>query len=285
MPAAALLLVLISAMIHAGWNALAKHSLDKFSFIWLAFLINTIWQLPFVTVCFIDGQLSWAAWPWFLATTLAHALYLWLLSEAYRLGDYSLAYPLSRGLGVALVPIGGWLLMHERLSHAGSAGIGLVVVGILFVWLSSSLGSSRPSRPALLAALGTGICVASYNLIDKQAMAVTGISPLPWISMMMLCQTLVLLPLALRSHTKLLREVRSRGWQLAACAAGAMVSYLLVLHAFQLAPTGYVVASRECSIVFAVFIGNLALRERQFKRRLIGAVAIVAGVVMMALWG
>ena len=285
MPLAALLLVLISAAIHASWNALAKHSLDKFSFIWLAFLFNTIWQLPYVIICFVDGQLFWSAWPWFLATTLAHSLYLWLLSESYRLGDYSLAYPLSRGLGVALVPIGGWLLLHEQLSRGGSAGIGMVLAGILFVGFSSSVGSARPSRLALLAALGTGICVASYNLIDKQAMVTTGITPLPWICMMMLCQTLLLLPLALRRRAVLLTELRSRGWQLLACAGGTLISYLLVLHAFKLAPTGYVVASRECSIVFAVLIGSLALREQQFKRRLAGALAIVAGVAMMAVWG
>lgn len=285
MPLSALSLVLLSALIHAGWNALAKQAADKFSFIWLAFLINAVWQIPYVVYCFAAAILDWSAWPWFLATTLTHSLYLWLLSEAYRLGDYSIAYPISRGLGVALVPIGGWLLLHEQLSHFGSVGIGLVLSGILFVGLSSTIGIGGPSRIAALAAIGTGLCVASYNLIDKQAMQVTGIGPLPWICMMMLCQTIVLLPLALRRRQALHQALSGNLPALAACSAGSLLSYLLVLHAFSLAPTAYVVASRECSIVFSVLIGSLLLRETQFKRRLGGALAIVGGVAIIALWG
>jgi drug/metabolite transporter (DMT)-like permease len=284
-PLAALSLVLLSALIHAGWNALAKQATDKFSFIWLAFLLNAIWQAPYVVYCFAVGTLNWTAWPWFLATTLAHSLYLWLLSEAYRLGDYSIAYPISRGLGVALVPIGGWLLLQEQLSPGGSAGIGLVLCGILFVGVSSAVGPHRPSRLAVLAAAGTGLCVASYNLIDKQGMLATGITPLPWISMMMLCQTLALAPLALQRRQALRQILSGRLPALLACAAGSLLSYLFVLQAFSLAPTAYVVASRECSIVFSVLIGSLLLREAQFKRRLAGALAIVAGVAMIALWG
>lgn len=285
MPLAALVLVLCSALIHSGWNALAKRATDKFSFIWLAFLLNAIWQLPYVISCLANGTLLASAWPWYLATTAAHAGYIWLLSESYRLGDYSLAYPISRGLGVALVPIGGLLLLQEQLSSGGAAGIGLVLAGILFAGFSSTIGNSRPSMLALLAALGTGVCVAAYNLIDKQGMLSTGIAPLPWISMMMVCQTIALLPLALSRRPAIATELRSNMPALLACAAGTFGGYLLVLHAFHLAPTAYVVASRECSIVFSVLIGSLLLGESQFKRRLVGAVAIVAGVSLIAILG
>ncbi len=285
MPLYALLLVLLSALIHASWNALAKRSRDKFSFIWIAFLFNAVWQLPFVIACFANGSLHIAAWPWYLATTAAHAAYIWLLSEAYRLGDYSLAYPISRGLGVSLVPLGGLLLLQEQLSPAGACGIALVIAGIMFTGLSSTLGHSRPGSLALLAALGTGLSVACYNLIDKQAMLATGISPLPWISMMMVCQTAVLLPLVLRRQAAIREELRSNLPALLGCAAGTFGGYLLVLHAFRLAPTAYVVASRECSIVFSVLIGSLLLGELQFKRRLGGALGIVAGVAVIAIYG
>ncbi|MCB1217520.1 EamA family transporter [bacterium] len=285
MPLAALLLVLSSALIHASWNALAKRANDKFSFIWLAFVINALWQLPYVIWCFSQGLLTTAAWPWYLATTLAHSGYIWLLSESYRLGDYSLAYPISRGLGVALVPLGGWLLLHEQLSQGGAAGVGLVIAGILFTGLASSLGQGRPGPAAILAACGTGVCVAAYNLIDKQAMLATGIAPLPWISMMMVSQSLVLLPLALQRREALRSELRSNLRSVLACAFGTFGGYLLVLYAFRMAATAYVVASRESSIVFSVLIGFLLLGERQFKRRLSGALAIVAGVLLIALFG
>ncbi|MCB1219685.1 MAG: EamA family transporter [Planctomycetales bacterium] len=285
MPLAALTLVLCSALIHSSWNALAKQSRDKFSFIWLAFLINGFWQLPYVAYCFWTGELSWSAWPWMLATTIAHSGYIYLLSESYRLGDYSLAYPISRGLGVALVPIAGLLLLKEELSAGGAAGVGLVIAGILFTGLSSTVGRQKASLAAVLAASGTGLFVASYNLVDKQAMLATGIHPLPWISLMMVSQTLALLPLALGRRDSVRTELKQNLRSVLFCAAGTFGGYLLVLFAFRLAPTAYVVASRESSIVFSVLIGYLLLGERQFKRRLSGALAIIAGVALIALLG
>jgi drug/metabolite transporter (DMT)-like permease len=61
------------------------------------------------------------------------------------------------------------------------------------------------------------------------------------------------------------------------------LAYTLVLFAFQLSKTGYVVASRELSIVLSAVIGSLWLREGRLAPRLIGAAIVLGGVACIAL--
>ena len=56
-----------------------------------------------------------------------------------------------------------------------------------------------------------------------------------------------------------------------------------MLFAFRLSKVGYVVASRELSILFSAFIGPLWLREGRLAPRLAGASVVLAGVVCVAL--
>jgi drug/metabolite transporter (DMT)-like permease len=61
-----------------------------------------------------------------------------------------------------------------------------------------------------------------------------------------------------------------------------LTAYLLVLFAFRLSKTGYVVAGRELSIVFSMLIGSLWMREGRLGPRLLGASIILAGVSCVA---
>src|SRR5215467_6860659 len=128
MPAAALALVLAAALFHSCWNALTKNARDQFAFLWLAvavagvaFLPVTLWALP-------PGGVPPAAWPFVIATIVLHALYFYALGRSYRSGEFSLVYPVARGLGVALVPVLAAVVLDERPSPVGAFGIALVVV-------------------------------------------------------------------------------------------------------------------------------------------------------------
>src|ERR1043165_215204 len=118
MPAAALALVLAAAVVHSGWNALTKRAHDQFAFLCLAvglggvlFLPVTLWTLP-------PGGVPVPAWPYVIATVVLHALYFYALGRSYRSGEFSLVYPVARGLGVALVPVLAVLVLDERPSAA-----------------------------------------------------------------------------------------------------------------------------------------------------------------------
>jgi drug/metabolite transporter (DMT)-like permease len=67
-------------------------------------------------------------------------------------------------------------------------------------------------------------------------------------------------------------------------AMGAMMlaAYLSVLTAMSMAPVSYVVAAREIGVVVAALLGMLVLREPWSPSRLVAAVVIFSGLVVIA---
>ena len=61
------------------------------------------------------------------------------------------------------------------------------------------------------------------------------------------------------------------------------IAYVLVLFALRLAPVSYVAPAREVSILVGALIGTRMLAEGHTRRRVAGAVAIVGGVLALAL--
>jgi drug/metabolite transporter (DMT)-like permease len=285
MPAAALVLVLAAAVFHSCWNALTKGARDQFAFLCLAvgvasvaFLPITLWWLP-------PGGVPAAAWPYVIATIVLHALYFWALGRSYRSGEFSLVYPVARGLGVALVPVLAALLLDERPSAVGALGIALVVVGIIALQWVGRTRSSEHARltlgPGTGWALLTGLTIAAYALVDKAG--VSRLHPVPYIGLMFVGSLLLLVPAALTDRGRFGQEWRTNWKSILVASVMTLTAYLLVLFAFRLSKAGYVVAARETSIVISVLIGRLWFGERGLAPRLAGAALVLAGVACLAL--
>jgi multidrug transporter EmrE-like cation transporter len=277
---AALGLIVCAAGLHAGWNAMAKRGGDAVVFLWLATVSSTALLLPPGLWYLATEGIAAAAVPFVIATVFVHAFYFYALGRSYASGAYSLVYPIARGLGVALVPVLALALFDERLSPLGSAGVALVVAGIVTLHvLTAGPGAVRLDRRVLWPVI-TGLTIASYSLIDKAGVA--RINPIPYILLMEGGCALLGVPLlALRREA-----VRSElgGWrQIVLAGAMSALAYTLVLFAFRLSKTGYVVAARELSIVLSAVIGSLWLREGRLGPRLAGAGIVLAGVACIAL--
>ena len=58
----------------------------------------------------------------------------------------------------------------------------------------------------------------------------------------------------------------------------------MVLAGVRLAPVGYVAALRESSVVLGAGAGWLFLHERLGRARLVSAVVVAAGLVLLIVW-
>jgi multidrug transporter EmrE-like cation transporter len=212
---------------------------------------------------------------------ILHAAYFFTLGRAYGAGDFSLVYPVARGLGVALVPLAALILFDEQLSPLGSLGVVLVATGIFVLhWRPGGWGRAALGRPGTGWALATGVLIAAYSLLDKAGVA--RISPLAYIWLMELGSCILLTPVALAKRDVMRREWRTNRGTIAAAALMSPTAYLFVLFAFQLSKTGYVVAAREMSIVLSAIIGSVWMKEGALGHRLAGAGVVLAGVVCVA---
>jgi len=308
MPTAALVLVLTAALFHSCWNALTKRAHDQFAFLCWAVAVASVLFLPVMLWALPPGGVPPSAWPFVIVTVVLHALYFYALGRSYRSGEFSLVYPVARGLGVALVPVLAAIFLDERPSSLGALGIAFVVVGIValqWVGRSTAMGGperapqaplvargtpAKPWRPSTYAsrlgpgtgwALLTGLTIAGYALVDKAG--VSRLHPVPYIGLMFVGSLVLLLPLALTNVERFRREWTANWRTILVASAMTLTAYLLVLFAFRLSKAGYVVAAREVSIVVSVVIGRLWFGERRLAGRLAGAGLVLAGVICLAL--
>lgn len=293
MPADALALVVLSAFLHAGWSALMKRSPDLLAFNALQCaptLLVGLALLPFLPL----HELGPDFFAVLAASSLIHGVYFLGLTRALELGELSLVYPIVRSTP-ALLPLLALPLLGERPSPAGAGGIAVVVAG---VWLVQ--GEGRVSRRALLSPAArwagfTLVTTVGYSLSDKRAMAL--LEAAPWSSpvprsvayffLLSAGSSLVFLPLAGRrlAGARLRASMRRELPAVLLSVAASLLSYGLVLEAFRSAPVSYVVAVRQLSVLFAVGLSVLWLRERPSALRLSGAVATVVGVALIAYAG
>lgn len=286
-----LALVVLSAFLHAIWSASIKGSRNPLGF--------NLLQLapPVAAACLLPlwvplGDVPRAVWWIAIGTGLSHGFYFYWLARALASGELSIVYPIARS-APAFLPLFAVLLLGESLSIRGALGIAVVVAGMWAVQADSGVvGWQRFRAPGAKFAWLTLLASIGYSLCDKAAMARLNVAP--WHSaippavvyylLLSVAGGLVFTPLALRrvSRAELAAVARSE-WRNAFLAAGvSFVSYGLILQALRSAPVSYVVAARQTSVLFAVAIGALHWRERPSRLRLLGALATVLGVALVA---
>jgi uncharacterized membrane protein len=244
-----------------------------------------VFLIPAVAVTAVKG-LTWAGAGFGLGTALFHAAYGFWLARSYQLGDLSSVYPVSRGVGPALIPIAAVLLLDETVSPWAGLGIGLVVTGIYVIHVESWAPRDvlRPLAalrlPATRAALVTGGLITCYTLWDKAALDY--LTPLGINQFSMFGYVVVLGPLAFAGdRTALHLEWQERKWSIVAAGVLAPAAYMLVLAALTASRVSYVAPTREVGIVLGALAGVLFLGEGYGASRVAGSALIVAGVLTL----
>jgi phosphonate utilization associated putative membrane protein len=275
------LTVLIGALLHASWNALVKSSADKEMDTALIHLIGSVMAIP---VVFWVGWPPQSAWPYLLASITIHVGYYVALTGAYRHGELGLTYPLMRGVAPLLVALSASVTLGEQLSPIAWLGVLGISLGVFVLGLSQH---AFDAPKAVAFALANAVIIAIYTVVDGQGVRAAGTT---LTSTLQYVATLFMLdgwPFALmiwaRRGAALPRYARQR-WPLATVGALASLgSYGIALWAMTRAPVAMVAALREVSVLFAVVIGALVLGESLSRRRIIGALVIIAGVMALRL--
>ncbi len=280
----ALLLVVVAAILHAVWNLITKKVNGKLPFFWLVSLGATVIFGPFTYWEIVRTQLSWSGFilGFSFASAVLHLLYFVVLQLGYRKADLSIVYPVARGAGPLFSVLGAILIFGERPGWMALAGVGLVVVGVLIM---TGLRFQRGTAIAKGLEYGvlTGLFIAAYTLWDKWAVVDQHVSALFITFASMLLPFLVLIPVILRHREELMREIQTHWLQALCVAIFQPLSYLLVLIALKTTPITYVAPVRELSIVFGVFFGAGLLKEKNMVKRMMGALVILVGIILLAL--
>ena len=262
MTAAALALVLGSALLHATWNLLAKRARGGVAFLWLLTVGTAVVYAP------VAGLYLWLARPEVtaahagaaLVSSAIHVGYFLSLQRGYRVGDLSLVYPLARGSGPAVATLLAIALLGERPSPTALVGAALVGVSVAVL---TGRGRAEPGRGRAAVAYGllTGLFIGAYTVWDGYAVNALGAPPVVYLYLGEVGRLVLLAPfvLARLSSGEPARTWRESRWEALGVATLSPLAYLLVLTAMTFTPVSLVAPAREVSILVGAAFGALLI--------------------------
>ena len=299
----AILLLLVSAVMHAGWNAFGKHRVPTMAFFLIASTGGALLLSP-VLVLFPAVLRSMGARDLLLVAGAGffEAIYLSSLAAAYRAGELSIAYPVARATPAVFVAILSVSLglNPEAITVGYWPGAALIVAGSLLIPLRSltAFTLSAYAHPGFIFALCAAAGTTAYSIIDDAALdrlramnpeiapavvtlvyaSLQAATTACWLSLAVTLSRVRREALLSIVREGLLTPVLTGGW--------ITLTYALVLLAMAYAEdVSYIVAFRQISIPIGVWMGIVLLREPVGNAKVVGTVTLVIGVLLVALAG
>lgn len=295
----AIILILISAFTHVGWNLLCKREHPSSAFF---LLVNTFGTLCLFPALILFGSaipiFPTSVWLLLIATGIFQTIYILGLANAYQRGDLSILYPIARSSPVLVVII--VTLFFDRADQISAQciwGIALVAVGMFVLPMKhlSDFHIDNYLNSSVLFALMAAFASAGYSIIDDEALRLLRDSPaLPiagwqatilyaffeglitslWLGVWVLFQ---------KRGRILMREIlKTRASRALLAGAGMATAYTLVLISLAfVSNVSYVVTFRQISIPLGTVFGILLLKEPGYTPKYLGVAVIFTGLVLV----
>jgi len=272
----ALILIFLSAAVHAVVNVLTKRADDKYAMRLLIGVFSAVLVTP--ALFFLPLPSGRAIW-FLVATAFVHALYELLLVKSYESAAFSAVYPVARGTGPLFTALGAMLVLREHAGWPEIAGIVMVCGGVIAIGLSHR--ATDGATKGLAFALATGLTIGIYTLIDASGVRAVK-EPLTYVLWFFVAHgaSVMLTAPGIRGRAVIV-EARKQ-WKLGVgVAALSIVTYGSAMLAYRFGATAQLAALRETSVLFGTALAMTFLGEHMTVRRWIAAGAIASGAILL----
>ncbi len=281
-------LVLVSAFLHAAWNALLRVEPDKDRGLIGAIGVASLFASAVAAVRWGLGETPFATREAIELTLLAgvfEAIYFTALARALELGKLGPVYTVSRGGAVLLVWPMSIALYAEAATVSSTVGSGLVLAGLGLSSLGSlggPGGGTRAHRAGIAWAVACAVTIAGYHLTYKAALH-RGANPSATFGLSLgLSSVISLVRIGGGGRRALGAVVRQRLPRIALMGIVCGGSFLILMEALAIGGSGYVLTLRNTSVLFAAGLA-WTIGERPSHSELAGAVLVAAGAVLMSI--
>jgi uncharacterized membrane protein len=292
MPLSALALVFVAAFLHAFWNIVAKKTGGNRHFVLMGSLVLAVFWAP--AGLFLGWsevpRWGWPQWTFVGLSGLSHLAYFHVLLKGYRVSDLTVVYPAARGTGPLVSSMAAVFVLGEAMTLHGAVGVLCVCAGVFVVAGGPALlrAAHDPAQRARVHAglrwgAATGLVIAVYTVLDGYSVKRLLIGPILIDYFGNLVRLPFMLPTLLRDPSGFADAWRRYKWHAVILGVVSPVAYVLVLYAVRLAPLSHVAPAREVSMLFAALVGGKLLGEGDRGQRLLGALLMAAGVVLLAI--
>jgi len=273
------LVVLFGALLHAFWNTLIKLSPDKPLETSLMNLTGSILVLPALIIFGIPDQ---SVWPYIAVSLALHIIYYHSLAKAYQWGEMSLTYPIMRG--VAPLILLGLSVFLSADSFTFYQIIAIFSIGFGLIFLSLAPQKNQNLMKAISFALLNAFIIALYTMVDGLGVRASE-NTFSYIAMLLFIDGFLYSAIIFNQRSWPMQELKvyfNQRWPFFLCGSVAtMSSYGIALWAMTVAPISVISALREISVLFAVLIATLFLKEKVGKFRWFGILLISIGMFII----
>lgn len=279
----ALMLALFAAVSHAAFGAIQKGRHDPWLTRGATDIVYASLTLPFAL--FVVPWPEPHLWPILAGAWVIHTIYKLLQAQAYTKGDYTVVYPVVRGIGPLItILIAGYVFneTYAPLQWLGVAALTGGIFGLAAYNLSRATGNHAQLKLALVLALFTGIATAAYTTYDAFGIRATA-DPFTFLAWFFVIDGVTFPLIAIARYRRMAARPTLPPLMLRGLFGGilALVSFGSIMLATRLDKVGEAAVLRETSTLFAALIGWLFLRETVGPKRatLMGLIALGAVLV------
>lgn len=270
----AVVLVLTSAFMHAGWNTVVKAGSSRF--LSLALVDSTAFVLCLAALPLVAAPPP-TVWIYVLLSVVLNTFYRLFLIKAYDVGDFGQAYPIVRGVPPILVALFSAVFFDEHLTPQALLGVILISAGIISLTFVRRVTADMV-LPVAMAALA-GLFIAGYTIVDAKGVRASD-SALQFIVYLTVFQSIPIPLLAIMRDKRGFVEQVRRHWPTGVLGGVFyLAAYGIVLYAFSVLAVAKVSALRETSVVIAAIIAAVFFREGFGARRIVSAAIILGGII------
>lgn len=280
----ATILILISAVLHASWNAAVKKSPDKLP---IMVFITAYGGFAFVPFTFLVPLPTFELWLWLIFSAFIHLSYQRSLTKMYEKNPLSYAYPIARGTGPLLVAIFSLFIFQTALEPLEIVFIASLVFGIFLTIRSAPKANIDDTNTGhnkfnAIYPLITGTLIASYTLVDAYAVRLND-NILTFIIWSAVTQAPLFFAIAMKDRGSAILIQSLRSWRYGLPAAiMAQLGYVFALAAYSFGNIGKIAALRETSILFAGILGYFWLKENMSHQKAVALFIIMISAVALA---
>ena len=278
-------LVLVSAFLHALWNALLRLERDKDRALVAAVIVAVVVA---VVVAGVRAALGEALYPsatpaaWAAAAGVLEWAYFASLAKAMDRGRLGPVYTVSRGGAILAIWPASMALFGEVLTPTAAIGSGVVLAGLALTSAGAARRDDGVSRTAGLGwACTCAAAITGYHLAYKAALDAGGNPSAVFATSLALASAINVVRLGPRGRAALRAVVRVRGRRVLAMGLVCSASFLILLQALAVGGAGFVLTLRNTSVLFAAGLGA-AIGEHPTRTQVAGAIAVAGGAVLMA---
>ena len=278
-------LVLVSAFLHALWNALLRVEPDKDRGLVGAITVATLLATTIAVVRWGLGDVPFSSYVALCYTIIAgvfEAVYFMTLVRALERGRLGPVYTVSRGGAVLVVWPLSIALFDEIPTWTSASGSAVVLSGLILSGLGAH-GADRggKGRSGIMWAAACAVSIAGYHLAYKAALQTGGSPSATFAVSLGLATVLSILRLGTAGRAEYVQLLRRRAPRILLMGIVCGGSFLILMEALARGGSGYVLTLRNTSVLFAAILA-FTIGERPAAAELSGAALVALGAVLMS---